>query len=94
MLDLDLERRIPIHIAAYRGHFKLIHDWFGQNQVSVDSVFSKDVQGRTVVHYIATGGSRAFLKWLKDIGGKVINTAPDDDGWTPLHWASKVQLYI
>lgn len=89
MLDPDWERRTPLHIAAYRDQLKLASVLLDSHTISVDSLFSKDMQGRTVVHFTAAGGGLAFLEWLRDVGGQEIVTTPDDDGWTPLHWACR-----
>ena len=89
MLDPDWERRTPFHIAAYRDQLKLASVFLESHTISVDSLFSKDMQGRTVVHFAAAGGGLAFLQCLRNIGGQDVVTTPDDDGWTPLHWACR-----
>lgn len=46
------------------------------------AVGAKDVDGRTPLHWAASGGREELCRWLLGRGAEV-NTA-DDGGWTPL----------
>ena len=48
-------------------------------------VFSKDNQGKTVLHWAAAHGTESAVKSLLDAGAEV--DAQDVYGCTPLHWA-------
>lgn len=62
MLDPDWEKQTPLHIAAYQDQLTVAIVLLDSHTISVDSLFRKDVQGRTVVHFTAAGGGLAFLK--------------------------------
>lgn len=92
MSDSDWERWTLLHITTYQDQLTLTSVLLDSHTISEDSLFSKDTQGQTVVHFAATRRGLTFLKWLRDVGGQDIVTTPIDDGWTLLYWACRCRL--
>ncbi|KAI9779171.1 MAG: hypothetical protein M1839_007706 [Geoglossum umbratile] len=89
----DSQGLLAIHHAAWGGNISILKLILSKR----NSLSDKDVQGRTVLHHAASGNSAskghsaaAMVKFILDSSGKKSKyNVPDDDGWTPLHWACR-----
>lgn len=77
----DHAGRRPIHFAAYRDVpiFEAIYGSGADLNV-------RDKMGRTVLHVAVQSGSYDLVKHVLDKNRSLLK-APDNDGWTPLHYA-------
>ncbi len=58
------------------------------------TALDRDKQGRTLMHYAASWGDRRIVLNLleqPDLNAKADITTADIDGWTPLHWACRIE---
>jgi len=74
--------RMPIHIAAYRGHVQFLERRFN---FKLDA---KDPQGMTALHYAARFGNLGFSERLLETA-TIDPDKTDNYGWTPLHHAAQ-----
>ncbi|KAK0507139.1 hypothetical protein JMJ35_010177 [Cladonia borealis] len=83
--ERDLMGRLPLHLAAMRGHWEMVQELSSGNS----TFLSEDHQGRNVLHMAAGLGRLSIVDKLLEnvqIAYELINST-DNDGWTPLHWA-------
>lgn len=85
--EKDSQRRTALHMAAWSGDVSNF-------QVLVEDgkadIFITDIQGRTVLHHAAMGGSKDIVELLlqNPIYAEKLNV-PDAHGWWPLHWGCR-----
>ena len=81
--ERDLMGRLPLHLAAMRGHWEMVQELSSGNS----TFLSEDHQGRNVLHMAAGLGHLSVLDRLFEnvqIAYELIDKR-DNDGWTPLH---------
>jgi ankyrin repeat protein len=82
----DIQGRLPVHLAAWRGDWDLIEMVSSQKDPIFD-LSSTDYQGRTGMHFAASSGKDGIVDRLLE--NKADCNVLDGDGWTPLHWACR-----
>ncbi|KAK6355546.1 hypothetical protein TWF696_004645 [Orbilia brochopaga] len=92
LTQLDNEGRSAAHLACIRipyapERLELISD---RAPVSEKAPWAADKHGRTPLHFASSHSSPTALQFLLDEPqfSKALNQ-PDNDGWTPLHWACR-----
>ncbi|KAJ5729092.1 uncharacterized protein N7483_003600 [Penicillium malachiteum] len=75
--------RRPLHLAAERGHRKIVHNLL---YCGIDHSGQCD-QGQTALHYAAWGGSVLVIQMLKD---RIGQTTKNKEGNTALHMAAQI----
>lgn len=91
LLSRDIQGRTALHIAAGQGSWEMMKELV-MNRPDVD-IADKDKQGRTLLHHAALGHDRelidkVLLVWDIELEGAL--SIPDTNGWTPLHWACRI----
>jgi ankyrin repeat protein len=72
-----------VHEASQAGDLETVDGFVKANP---EIVFSKDVRGRTPLHWASSKGHSAIAEFL--LASRAEVNAADNDGWTPLHCAS------
>jgi ankyrin repeat protein len=83
----DRMGRLPLHMAAMQGNWELVQELLSDKS----TITSKDNQGRNVLHIAAGVGKLSVVRSIlenEQITAQLIE-APDNDGWTALHWACR-----
>ncbi|KAL4797846.1 ankyrin repeat-containing domain protein [Aspergillus venezuelensis] len=75
-----------MHIAAQKGHDRLLHVFLEQGNMDPNS---SDSDGRTPLFYAAIGGHTSAVRLLLSNGSRVSHL--DNDRRTVLHWVSQYQ---
>lgn len=79
----------PLSYAVRNGteSFNMVSLLLDTDVCEIDSV---DNEGRSVLSHAASSGGIESVNALLELGAKTVNT-PDEDGWTPLHYAMHLQ---
>jgi ankyrin repeat protein len=84
--ESDDQGRTALHIAAVVGNLDLLKDFLEREP---DGLTRKDKQGRTILHHAAARGRQDVVSYILGMKDTATCHDPDDDGWTPLHWACR-----
>jgi serine/threonine-protein phosphatase 6 regulatory ankyrin repeat subunit B len=82
----DVGGRLALHLAAWRGSWDTIQ-MICDGEDPLPLLRSTDNQGRTGMHFAATGSNNAVIEQLWKSAAD--SNVGDKDGWTPLHWACR-----
>jgi ankyrin repeat protein len=92
-LEIDPQGRTGLHLAAACGRLETLQYMLDQMPDLKRTIFDakyKDTQGRNLLHHASCKGDLKVVGYLlQDLNGKAAINEPDNDGWTPLHWAAK-----
>lgn len=87
----DIQGRDAVHVVAARGsdgYLELLVDKGLDRNADVPITYDK--QGRHALHHAACSRETSVVAYLlKKYEKETVLDQPDNDGWTPLHWAAK-----
>jgi ankyrin repeat protein len=83
----DEQGRTSMHWAAWRGSWILLEHLMGKG----GNPFVRDLQQRTLIHHAVMGGDVDMIKKLLSDEKTKELYLKDIHGWTPLHWACRLE---